>query len=56
MREDFHADLQKIEEEKWDEASYHPINMLEDDHINIGELSLIHEKEENSSIFNSIFL
>jgi hypothetical protein len=56
MPADYKVGLQKIEEEKWDEPSFHGINMLEDENINIGELSLIHEKEENSSIFNSIFL
>lgn len=56
MNMEYHVELPKIEEEKWEEGEYHPINMLEDENINIGELSLIHEKEENSSIFNHIFL
>jgi hypothetical protein len=30
--------------------------MLEECEMNIGELSIYHEREENSSIFNSIFL
>lgn len=45
-----------MEEEKWEEARENRVNMLEESHMNIGELSLYHEKEENSSIFNSIFL
>ena len=32
------------------------VNMLEDCNMDIGELSWPHEKEEHSSIFNSIFL
>ena len=34
------------------EISYHPVNMLEESHLNMGELRMFHEKDDISYLFN----
>jgi hypothetical protein len=56
VKEEVILDNAAVEGSKWDDVEYNPMNMLEESIMNIGDLGLYHEKDENSSFFNSIFL